>query len=424
MSTKPINWHWPRTELAKKYLRMFQTVGAHSMVLFAPRGKGKTEFMTRDVIPEADRQGFFPVYVNFWDDNQNPSASLRYAMLRAAEEAGFIVKLKDFFKRSQLEVSAGVKLGIADLDLRHKTEGREREEAAHFAMRYTLDGLIKLTGKPILFVFDEVQTLASKPEHEHFVRSLRTMLDERKGKVHSIFTGSSQTRLTELFSRLRAPLYNFAQPLPFPQLGDDFLRHWAENIQRALGKDAEQGPGIVRMRKAFAATDCNPRVFFSAVLAMIQDDSTDIERYTSAAVAETADNAGVRQRLAELAPLDKLVLGQVLEATKRVREGKPDTSSAVFAKESRDRMSRVMGLTPTPSQIQASLRRLMGDGIQLVVSKASNSYEIEDSFFLQLIEESLLHDLDPAKPTQYELPLPQPGEALQETAVARERVRG
>src|SRR3954452_24232810 len=83
---KPLDWHWPRRELAEHYMRMFQVVGAHSMVLFAPRGKGKTQFMTRDVQPAAEAAGMFPVYVNFWDDNSNPANSMRYAMLRAADE--------------------------------------------------------------------------------------------------------------------------------------------------------------------------------------------------------------------------------------------------------------------------------------------------------------------------------------------------
>ena len=49
-----------------------------------------------------------------------------------------------------------------------------------------------------------------------------------------------------------------------------------------------------------------------------------------------------------------------------------------------------LGLTPTPSQIQGSLRRLMNDDMQLVVSKTRGQYEIEDAFFIALMEEMLI----------------------------------
>lgn len=388
MARKEVDWHWPRTALADHYLRMFTVVKSHSMVLFAPRGKGKTEFMTQDVVPQAVKQGFFPVYVNFWDDQSNPSASLRYALLRASSEAGLQTKLRDTLSRTGLDVSIGLNIGVANVNMKTKTEARPKDEIAHFEMRQIADGLMKCSGKSILFIFDEVQTLASKPEHEDFVRSLRTMLDERRGTVASIFTGSSQTRLVEMFARLKAPLYNFAKQVDFPPLEDPFLQHWMSNIKEIMGDDASLT--LDKMRHGFAMTDKNPRIFWSAVLGMIQANSVDIELHAKKAADETSDMAGVRQRMQELTPLDRLVLRSVIFTTQEARQSDRVVETQLFSKEARDVMGAELGLTPTPSQVQGSLRRLMSDDMQLVVSKARGHYEIEDAFFLTLMEEVLL----------------------------------
>ena len=283
MSRSTVDWHWPRAELAEHYLRMFEVVQAHAMVLFAPRGKGKTEFMTKDVMPTAVEHGFFPVYVNFWDDQANPAASLRYALLREAQNAGLYAKL-------------------SDLSIKSKTDAKPTSTAVHFEMRQIADALIKCCDRQLLLIFDEVQTLAAKSEHDDFVRSLRTMLDERRGDVCSIFTGSSQTRLTEMFARLKSPLYNFAQQVEFPSLGDPFLQPRRETIlpimcdYRALTLDA--------MRQGFDVTNKNPRIFWGAVMKMIASNSLDIVSYARQASDETTEMAGVRQRIEELTPLD------------------------------------------------------------------------------------------------------------------------
>lgn len=42
-------WHFPRTELAKQILGMFETGLASSLTFFAPRRMGKTEFLRKDL---------------------------------------------------------------------------------------------------------------------------------------------------------------------------------------------------------------------------------------------------------------------------------------------------------------------------------------------------------------------------------------
>lgn len=443
MARTPIDWHHPRQELASRFVRMFVDVGAHAMVLFAPRGKGKTQFMMRDMVPAATKAGLFPVYVNFWDDNESPSASFIYGMVRAASEppSGISAAIAEGLSRLHLglefelgpvKVSGGLAPQAPDLFANPEQDDPTRmsgPDSSLLHMRKIVDALHKHTGQELLFIFDEVQTLALKPEHAAFVRSLRTLLDERRGFVKSIFTGSSQARLTELFSVIRAPLYNFAQQADFPELGDDFLQRWMRNVSLIMGlvpqkATVEQGAAaaekeglsLVNMREAFAVTGRNPRVFWAAMLTMIQRNSVDILSPAREAAASVEENAGLKQRLAELPVLDRLVLTRIVidEAARSGNPSQPMPPLQLFSEAERHQWKAGLGMVPTPTQVQAALKRLSGSDLQLIVRRDRGQYGLEDPFFLGQLQAELLGEQEPAHEEALE----------QEPPRQLERVRG
>ena len=55
-------WHFPRAELAKQVLGLFESGLSSALVFFAPRRMGKTEFLRKDIQPLADKKGFETVY--------------------------------------------------------------------------------------------------------------------------------------------------------------------------------------------------------------------------------------------------------------------------------------------------------------------------------------------------------------------------
>jgi hypothetical protein len=446
MARTPIDWHHPRQQLAAGFLRMFLDVGAHAMVLFAPRGKGKTQFMMKDMIPAAAKADLFPVYVNFWDDNESPSASFIYGLVRAASEppsgisAAIAQGLSRFhldleFELGPVKVAGGlaprpqeafIQVTDSSTDAGHTAFGGD---STLLHMRKVVDALHKHTGQDLLFIFDEVQTLALKPEHATFVRSLRTLLDERRGFVKSIFTGSSQARLTELFSSIKAPLYNFAQSVEFPELGDDFLQRWMRNVALIMGLVAqkatiEQGAAaaekhglrLEHMREAFAVTGRNPRVFWAAMLTMIQRNSVDILGTAREAAASVEENAGLRQRLAELPVLDRLVLTRIVidQAARSANPSQPLPPLQLFSEAERRQWKGDLGMVPTPTQVQAALRRLSGSDLQLIVHRDRGQYGLEDPFFLGQLQAELLGVQEPVQEEAQE----------QEPPRELERVRG
>ncbi|MFY8087044.1 MAG: hypothetical protein ACOVOG_07495 [Rubrivivax sp.] len=401
---KPIDWHHPRTALAEQYLRMFVVVGAPSLVLFAPRGYGKTQFVTRDLIPAATAAGMAPVYVNFWEDNTRPAASVVAALLKALHaEPGIAHSLKQEARRLAGEFGLSLDAGIpglgkasASAKLSRPAKPDDAPSDPLLLMHRLTERLAKALGKTLLLVFDEVQTLAAKPEHETFVRSLRTMLDSQRHSVCSVFTGSSQSKLAEMFQRIRAPLYNFSRNDVLPALGDDFLALWLSNIRSLIGTDNTLT--LERMRAAFASTERNPRIFFSAVTDMVMRGSSEIERFTRAAVADAQSNSGVIQRLRSLTPLDRVVLTAIIRHEQRIQRGEIERGApfGLFSQPSRQQMAQVLGITPTPQQVQSSLRRLSSDEIQLVISLERGQYQIEDPLFMEALADILLRQTDDA----------------------------
>jgi hypothetical protein len=66
-------WHYPRPELAAKYLQVFDVGLSSARALFAKRRMGKSEFLEQDLIPAARDAGYLTVYLNLWDARSQPA---------------------------------------------------------------------------------------------------------------------------------------------------------------------------------------------------------------------------------------------------------------------------------------------------------------------------------------------------------------
>ena len=72
-STPADPWHYPRPELAAKYLQVFDVGLSSARALFAKRRMGKSEFLEQDLIPAARDAGYLTVYLNLWDARSQPA---------------------------------------------------------------------------------------------------------------------------------------------------------------------------------------------------------------------------------------------------------------------------------------------------------------------------------------------------------------
>jgi hypothetical protein len=80
---------------------------------------------------------------------------------------------------------------------------------------------------------------------------LRAVLHKRRDILKSVFTGSSQEAMVRMLSTAGSPMYQFAQLLDFPVLGDEFLQQLAHHF-------AEVHPGkllpLEDLRRVFAGS--------------------------------------------------------------------------------------------------------------------------------------------------------------------------
>src|SRR5450432_171251 len=81
-------WHYPRPELAAKYLQVFDVGLSSARALFAKRRMGKSEFLEQDLIPAARDAGYLTVYLNLWDARSQPAAAFLAALTRALKPTG------------------------------------------------------------------------------------------------------------------------------------------------------------------------------------------------------------------------------------------------------------------------------------------------------------------------------------------------
>ncbi len=367
------DWYFRRLDLARRYLDTLDIGLTSSLVLFAPRRKGKTQFLLRDLTPAAEKLGYRVGYANFWQARQWPLDILVGCLTELVQPKTLGQRLEKLLKSPvsaahlELEVAGvGAKAQAQFSEAATKAQGLLAIEAA------TRKALRVVRGHKILLLLDEVQFLA-RAQFEDFVASLRTSLDVHRDRVKVVFTGSSRAQLAAMFRNVKAPLFNFSQPTDFPDLDDEFVQFMCDRFYLAVKRRIP----VAVARRAFALTQHTPGLFHEAltVLAMRPGD-TDLASIVRALTARMSDASEHAQHYQALRALDQAVLEAVWRG------------HAVYGEAARQAMAKHLGADEvTASQVQRALQRLAD--AQLVFQGERGGYEIEDPGFRQWLGEQL-----------------------------------
>ncbi|MBC7684988.1 MAG: hypothetical protein H7176_07135 [Bdellovibrionales bacterium] len=362
--TEVISWHYPRADLAQGYLETLQAGLISSMVLFAPRRKGKTEFVLEDLLPAAEAAGYRTVYCSMWQNRSDPLASLLLALTNAAKPKSFGEKLQDRIfrplKKTSLELSAGP-LGKVRAEAEFNAKA-VNSQAALQSLPDLVDAVVAASKGKVLIALDEIQHLA-KPEFQELVAALRTTLDVRKKSVKTVFTGSSRNRLQMMFSQIKAPLFQFSQTTDFPDLDERFVQFIMTSFTKATGRAVP----LAQANAAFAALSNTPGLFHDAVERLMKIGGTDIIAIAQQVLAESRDASGYVQRLMEMRPLDREVMRAVIERL------------PLYTDDTRRRLALAVGIEGEPlttRQVQIAVERLVTE--QIIYQAGRGVYEIED----------------------------------------------
>ena len=164
-----------------------------------------------------------------------------------------------------------------------------------------------------------------------------------------------------------APMYQFAQIIDFPFLGDEFLQMLAAHFAavhpgKALDMD--------ELRKGFEKIGCKPALMRDVVRAMSAEGLTDVERGIGNYMASGHQLAIWRALLNSVDAFDQAVLTVVAK-------GKPPLSQATLRE-----LASIPGARPTISKVRSSLEKLKRIGL---LSKSAAGTTVDDPLFAEFL---------------------------------------
>jgi hypothetical protein len=363
-------WHYPRPELANQYLQTLQVGLIKSLAIFAQRRMGKTEFLRKDLMPAAEQAGYTVIYVSLWETKDEPEAVLLDAIQQAAEGRGLLPAIRRGLGRPGSKIGIGAHAATVGAQASWE-QGTAKEGNLLLELRRWME-LLAQKQKPTLLLVDEIQSLADEKRYGALVAALRSALDKHNDKIKAVFTGSSSDGLQRMFQKERAPLFQFSQQIPFPQMDRGFVQHMLRAFTHATQRKLNEEDAW----QSFVSLELVPEHFRTMMAAMVQTGSTDIGMALAQVKIAIREPAEFPSRWRSLRPIDQAVL--IILAT----------GWRPYTKESRQLIAQILEVATdgiTASTIQKSLKRMSAKGI--IASIGSREYQIEDRAFSAWIRE-------------------------------------
>ncbi|GHT80581.1 hypothetical protein AGMMS49960_06440 [Betaproteobacteria bacterium] len=352
-----------RPALARAYLDLLATQPGRPLALFAPRRVGKTFFLDRDLMPAATETGVLPVYADLWLYRTDPLGAINHALEEALDAAavpkGAAGKLAATPVKSVTLLGAGVSLGDAPRQ-------RDLPDIPELRLDTLVVRLAAQTGRKILLLLDEVQTLADFPSD--LIATLRAVLHKRKDQVSAVFTGSSQEGLARLTMTSGAPMYQFTQLITFPVLGDEYLSHL---ILHFASIHAGKHPDMEALRVLFARLGYKPALLRDIVKSMSAEGMTDVDLGLMNYLSDDRQTSGWNGLLSPLDHVERMVLTAI-------GQGLPPLGKSTIQTLSDKTRTRV-----TVAKVRSTIEKLRKMGI---LSNTGNAITIDDPLFAEFVK--------------------------------------
>ena len=350
-------WHWQRPKLAAALAdRVLQP---SRIALFGPRQIGKTTLLREEVIPLVGDRGALAVYLECWADKTDPLGSINYAMQRALDTLK--VSPRGLKRTASMPVK---KIGLAGASIELGDAPARKLPASKFLLfDALLTQLLEETRQNVALVFDEFQAVAQGPDADTAAAALRAALTQAAKRVGAIFSGSSQTLLLETFSRSKAPLYGFANPEPYPALGQDFIGHVAKKYRLATARELDTSDAL----RIFTLLGRQPEPFLNAVGNSMSNPKWNLQQGLNAMLDPSVRNKWTINWFA-LTDLQRAALRLVFER-------RAPTGAA-----SLEWIAAELGEKKTQgSSVTRAIEALQAKGlVSQAIDKGSRAYEVSD----------------------------------------------
>ncbi|MEO5738561.1 MAG: hypothetical protein ABIQ82_14035 [Variovorax sp.] len=260
-----------RPQLARSYLALLDAQPGRPLAMFAARRTGKTHFLDHDLTPAAVQHHLLPVYADLWNHKASPLEAINHALEEALDD---LTVPKG--RVARLGKTPVKKIGLigASLDLGDSPARRALPTVPQLRLDALIMRLVDAAQRPVLLMLDEVQTLGDAEGGDSAVAALRAVLHKRRDALKSVFTGSSQEGLARMLSTAGAPMYQFAQLLDFPPLGDEYLQLLVDHF-------GSIHPGKIlpleALQKLYVRIGHKPGLLKDVVKGMSAEGETDVE---------------------------------------------------------------------------------------------------------------------------------------------------
>lgn len=348
-----------RPALAAGCLALVDAQPGRPLAMFAPRRVGKTWFLDHDLAPAARAAGRLPVYADLWLQKAAPLEAINHALEEALDDA--LVPAGRVGKAAQTGVRS---LGLLGAQLQLADAPARRALPTDPALR--LDSLVQrlhaAAGRPILLMLDEVQALADGgAQAEARIAALRAVLHQRRAVLQAVFTGSSQEDMARLLSTVGAPMYQFAQLMDFPVLGDDYLLRLAAHF---AGVHPGKQLALEALQRVFARIGHKPGLMRDLVQWASAEGLTDLDAVVAHYLQDARQVAGFNALLQPLGGLERALLLALAQGR------------APLGRDTQQWLARVQAEPPTPAKVRAAIERLRRAG--LVARAGARGTAIDD----------------------------------------------
>jgi hypothetical protein len=354
--------YFARPDLLQTILRLL--LSGANVALFAPRRHGKTQFVRNELLPAAHEAGWFAARVDLWRNRDQPALGL----VEGLEAVAYATRAK--------RTALSTQLSLKSVRTKFKTPGVDIEgewvpaDTAPTMPEPTLENrlanamhLIAAHGEHALLALDEFQALAA-PGTENFIAAFRTVLQDLEDRLSVIFTGSSREGLNRLFQRSKAPLFQSAESVALPNMGDEFVDSRADYLAGVAGLQVDRNA----LKLIYPRLRHTPQFLNEIVRSMLVSGDADVPgAFRNWLEGKQQDEYA--DLIADIGDVDFAVVLWLATSGE----------TSVYTADARKAMAALMSIddAPSASRIQTAIRRLTQAGIVDPLG-VTGSYELAD----------------------------------------------
>lgn len=361
----PDLWHFPRSADAERIVAMLGVGLVSALSIIEPRRRGKTTFLQDDLLPAARKAGYLPIYLNLATGAPGLETEIAAGIEAALRDrAGLASRLRAMGQARVKKLAGKASLATGELGGEVELEspfGRGDERLAPLFRQ------LSRSRAPVMFLFDEVHTLADA-QHSALAWGLRSLLDSHRDRLKVVATSSSAATYELLVSGEKKAFKSWFTRIAITPLGGEFVAHLAAVVKKHYPEHPITRGHIVA---AFEALGQSPKFIRDYLNARILDPRLAHEIALRATAADAAKDSGYEDEFRRLVPLQRATLFALLgERTELFSEAALRSFAAA-----------IEATEVSKSAVQRAAGTLAAKG--WIIRQDRGDYRITDSLFEQ-----------------------------------------